>query len=142
MDKIQKKRLYESIMKSISKTVKGKLNEDYVDEDDESEATYLCKETSKGDYIYLISNNTFEEYEEFLRNHAIKGVYYFDEFTAWVITVSPDTNINFLRKLNNILVEKNEYYFFTYKQVKLPNADLYASLCEYMSKIFGGKYDR
>lgn len=81
MDKIQKKRLYESIMKSVSKTVKGKLNEDYVDEDDENEATYLCKETSKNDYIYLISNDTLEEYEEFLRN-KVKGEYYFDEFGA------------------------------------------------------------
>lgn len=127
-------------MKSVSKTVKHKLNEDYVDPDDEEQATYLCKETGKNDYIYLISNDTFEEYEELFRTQ-IKGSYYFDEFEAWVITVSPNTDINFLRKLNNILVEKNEYYFFTYKQVRLPIADLYGSLCEYMAKIFGGKYD-
>ena len=49
MNKIQKKRLYESIMRSVSKTVKRKLNE------------HEYSESDYGDVVMLFSHDEYDD---------------------------------------------------------------------------------
>ena len=56
MNKMQKKALYENIMRSVSKTIKKRLNEDKDYEDfikDADKALYISKENGRNTYTFF-----------------------------------------------------------------------------------------
>ncbi len=103
MNKIQKKRLYESIMKSVSKTIKKQLNESF--------------NSSNSNEVYNIIRTFYNQLEkndeEFQNNRMVKSIGYGNIANikyGFIIDMPETESINDINSLNKVYNENPDIF--------------------------------
>ncbi len=125
MNTRNKKALYESIMKSVSKTVKRKLNEDA-----DFEADELLDTLTDDDVFYIMEESTARR----LRNQMSSRGKCFTIEDKVVFVPSIDDQ-NFYVQLNQVLIKNNDYNFFTVATCATDGDDLIGNIRMYCNLI-------
>ena len=126
MNTKNKKALYESIMKSVSKTIKKKLNENYED----PEADELLDTLTDDDVFYIMEETTARK----LRNSMTSRGKCFN-IDGKVVFVPSIDDQNFYVQLNQVLIKNNDYNFFTVATCASDGDDLIGNIRMYCDLI-------
>ena len=132
MNQKQKKALYESIMKSVSKTVKKQINEhNYVEDPEEMSLNSFVEDTDDETPFYIMSIRSYSKLKNVLNQRSLK---YDIENTDKVIVV-PDSDVEpqFYDALNRKLLKFGDHHMFTISIIGSDYDDITYNILDYIS---------
>lgn len=132
MNTKQKKALYESIMKSVSKTVKKQINEhNDVEDPEEMSLNSFVEDTDVETPFYIMSIRSYSKLKNVLNQRCLK---YDIENTDKVIVV-PDIDVEpqFYDTLNRKLLEFGDHHMFTISIIGSDYDDVTYNILDYIS---------
>ena len=132
MNTKQKKALYESIMKSVSKTVKKQINEhNYVEDPEEMSLNSFVEDTDDETPFYIMSIRSYSKLKNVLNQRCLQ---YDIENTDKVIVV-PDSDVEpqFYDNLNRKLLEFGDHYMFKISIIGSDYDDITYNILDYIS---------
>ena len=132
MNTKQKKALYESIMKSVSKTVKKQINEhNYVEDPEEMSLNSFVEDTDDETPFYIMSIRSYSKLKNVLNQRSLK---YDIENTDKVIVV-PDSDVEpqFYDALNRKLLKFGDHHMFTISIIGSDYDDITYNILDYIS---------
>lgn len=132
MNTKQKKALYESIMKSVSKTVKKQINEhNDVEDPEEMSLNSFVEDTDDETPFYIMSIRSYSKLKNVLNQRSLK---YDIENTDKVIVV-PDSDVEpqFYDALNRKLLKFGDHHMFTISIIGSDYDDITYNILDYIS---------
>lgn len=132
MNTKQKKDLYESIMKSVSKTVKKQINEhNDVEDPEEMSLNSFVEDTDDETPFYIMSIRSYSKLKNVLNQRSLK---YDIENTDKVIVV-PDSDVEpqFYDALNRKLLKFGDHHMFTISIIGSDYDDITYNILDYIS---------
>lgn len=132
MNTKQKKALYESIMKSVSKTVKKQINEhNDVEDPEEMSLNSFVEDTDDETPFYIMSIRSYSKLKNVLNQRCLK---YDIENTDKVIVV-PDSDVEpqFYDALNRKLLKFGDHHMFTISVIGSDYDDITYNILDYIS---------
>ena len=132
MNTKQKKALYESIMKSVSKTVKNQINEhNDVEDPEEMSLNSFVENTDDETPFYIMSIRSYSKLKNVLNQRCLK---YDIENTDKVIVV-PDSDVEpqFYDALNRKLLKFGDHHMFTISIIGSDYDDITYNILDYIS---------
>ena len=132
MNTKQKKALYESIMKSVSKTVKNQINEhNDVEDPEEMSLNSFVENTDDETPFYIMSIRSYSKLKNVLNQRCLK---YDIENTDKVIVV-PDSDVEpqFYDALNRKLLKFGDHHMFTISVIGSDYDDVTYNILDYIS---------
>ena len=132
MNTKQKKALYESIMKSVSKTVKKQINEhNYVEDPEEMSLNSFVEDTDDETPFYIMSIRSYSKLKNVLNQRCLQ---YDIENTDKVIVV-PDSDVEpqFYDALNRKLLKFGDHHMFTISIIGSDYDDITYNILDYIS---------
>ena len=132
MNTKQKKALYESIMKSVSKTVKNQINEhNDVEDPEEMSLNSFVEDTDDETPFYIMSIRSYSKLKNVLNQRSLK---YDIENTDKVIVV-PDSDVEpqFYDALNRKLLKFGDHHMFTISIIGSDYDDITYNILDYIS---------
>ena len=132
MNTKQKKALYESIMKSVSKTVKNQINEhNDVEDPEEMSLNSFVEDTDDETPFYIMSIRSYSKLKNVLNQRCLK---YDIENTDKVIVV-PDSDVEpqFYDALNRKLLKFGDHHMFTISVIGSDYDDVTYNILDYIS---------
>lgn len=132
MNTKQKKTLYESIMKSVSKTVKKQINEhNDVEDPEEMSLNSFVEDTDDETPFYIMSIRSYSKLKNVLNQRCLK---YDIENTDKVIVV-PDSDVEpqFYDALNRKLLKFGDHHMFTISVIGSDYDDITYNILDYIS---------
>ena len=132
MNTKQKKALYESIMKSVSKTVKNQINEhNDVEDPEEMSLNSFVEDTDDETPFYIMSIRSYSKLKNVLNQRCLK---YDIENTDKVIVV-PDSDVEpqFYDALNRKLLKFGDHHMFTISIIGSDYDDITYNILDYIS---------
>lgn len=132
MNTKQKKALYESIMKSVSKTVKKQINEhNDVEDPEEMSLNSFVEDTDDETPFYIMSIRSYSKLKNVLNQRSFK---YDIENTDKVIVV-PDSDVEpqFYDALNRKLLKFGDHHMFTISVIGSDYDDITYNILDYIS---------
>ena len=132
MNTKQKKSLYESIMKSVSKTVKNQINEhNDVEDPEEMSLNSFVEDTDDETPFYIMSIRSYSKLKNVLNQRCLK---YDIENTDKVIVV-PDSDVEpqFYDALNRKLLKFGDHHMFTISIIGSDYDDITYNILDYIS---------
>ena len=131
MNTKQKKALYESIMKSVSKTVKKQINEhNYVEDPEEMSLNSFVEDTDDETPFYIMSIRSYSKLKNVLNQRCFK---YDIENTDKVIVVPVDVEPQFYDALNRKLLKFGDHHMFTISVIGSDYDDVTYNILDYIS---------
>ena len=133
MNTKQKKALYESIMKSVSKTVKNQINEhNDVEDPEEMSLNSFVEDTDDETPFYIMSIRSYSKLKNVLNQRCFK---YDIENTDKVIVVPVDVEPQFYDALNRKLLKFGDHHMFTISVIGSDYDDVTYNILDYISYI-------
>ena len=132
MNTKQKKALYESIMKSVSKTVKKQINEhNYVEDPEEMSLNSFVEDTDDETLFYIMSIRSYSKLKNVLNHRSLQ---YDIENTDKVIVV-PDSDVEpqFYDALNRKLLKFGDHHMFKISIIGSDYDDIKYNILDYIS---------
>ena len=132
MNTKQKKALYESIMKSVSKTVKNQINEhNDVEDPEEMSLNSFVEDTDDETPFYIMSIRSYSKLKNVLNQRCLQ---YDIENTDKVIVV-PDSDVEpqFYDALNRKLLKFGDHHMFTISIIGSDYDDITYNILDYIS---------
>ena len=132
MNTKQKKALYESIMKSVSKTVKKQINEhNDVEDPEEMSLNSFVENTDDETPFYIMSIRSYSKLKNVLNHRSLQ---YDIENTDKVIVV-PDSDVEpqFYDALNRKLLKFGDHHMFTISIIGSDYDDITYNILDYIS---------
>ena len=132
MNTKQKNALYESIMKSVSKTVKNQINEhNDVEDPEEMSLNSFVEDTDDETPFYIMSIRSYSKLKNVLNQRCLK---YDIENTDKVIVV-PDSDVEpqFYDALNRKLLKFGDHHMFTISIIGSDYDDITYNILDYIS---------
>ena len=132
MNTKQKKALYESIMKSVSKTVKKQINEhNDVEDPEEMSLNSFVEDTDDETPFYIMSIRSYSKLKNVLNQRCLQ---YDIENTDKVIVV-PDSDVEpqFYDNLNRKLLKFGDHHMFTISVIGSDYDDVTYNILDYIS---------
>ena len=132
MNTKQKKALYESIMKSVSKTVKNQINEhNDVEDPEEMSLNSFVEDTDDETPFYIMSIRSYSKLKNVLNHRSLQ---YDIENTDKVIVV-PDSDVEpqFYDALNRKLLKFGDHHMFTISVIGSDYDDVTYNILDYIS---------
>lgn len=131
MNTKQKKALYESIMKSVSKTVKKQINEhNDVEDPEEMSLNSFVEDTDDETPFYIMSIRSYSKLKNVLNQRCLK---YDIENTDKVIVVPVDVEPQFYDALNRKLLKFGDHHMFTISVIGSDYDDVTYNILDYIS---------
>ena len=131
MNTKQKKALYESIMKSVSKTVKNQINEhNDVEDPEEMSLNSFVEDTDDETPFYIMSIRSYSKLKNVLNQRCFK---YDIENTDKVIVVPVDVEPQFYDALNRKLLKFGDHHMFTISIIGSDYDDITYNILDYIS---------
>ena len=131
MNTKQKKALYESIMKSVSKTVKNQINEhNDVEDPEEMSLNSFVEDTDDETPFYIMSIRSYSKLKNVLNQRCFK---YDIENTDKVIVVPVDVEPQFYDALNRKLLKFGDHHMFTISVIGSDYDDVTYNILDYIS---------
>ena len=131
MNTKQKKALYESIMKSVSKTVKKQINEhNDVEDPEEMSLNSFVEDTDDETPFYIMSIRSYSKLKNVLNQRCFK---YDIENTDKVIVVPVDVEPQFYDALNRKLLKFGDHHMFTISVIGSDYHDVTYNILDYNS---------
>ena len=131
MNTKQKKALYESIMKSVSKTVKKQINEhNDVEDPEEMSLNSFVEDTDDETPFYIMSIRSYSKLKNVLNQRCFK---YDIENTDKVIVVPVDVEPQFYDALNRKLLKFGDHHMFTISVIGSDYDDITYNILDYIS---------
>ena len=131
MNTKQKKALYESIMKSVSKTVKKQINEhNDVEDPEEMSLNSFVEDTDDETLFYIMSIRSYSKLKNVLNQRCFK---YDIENTDKVIVVPVDVEPQFYDALNRKLLKFGDHHMFTISVIGSDYDDVTYNILDYIS---------
>lgn len=131
MNTKQKKALYESIMKSVSKTVKKQINEhNDVEDPEEMSLNSFVEDTDDETPFYIMSIRSYSKLKNVLNQRCLK---YDIENTDKVIVVPVDVEPQFYDALNRKLLKFGDHHMFTISIIGSDYDDITYNILDYIS---------
>ena len=131
MNTKQKKSLYESIMKSVSKTVKKQINEhNYVEDPEEMSLNSFVEDTDDETPFYIMSIRSYSKLKNVLNQRCLQ---YDIENTDKVIVVPYDVEPQFYDALNRKLLEFGDHHMFKISIIGSDYDDIKYNILDYIS---------
>ena len=131
MNTKQKKALYESIMKSVSKTVKKQINEhNDVEDPEEMSLNSFVEDTDDETPFYIMSIRSYSKLKNVLNQRSFK---YDIENTDKVIVVPVDVEPQFYDALNRKLLKFGDHHMFTISVIGSDYDDVTYNILDYIS---------
>ena len=131
MNTKQKKALYESIMKSVSKTVKNQINEhNDVEDPEEMSLNSFVEDTDDETPFYIMSIRSYSKLKNVLNQRCLK---YDIENTDKVIVVPVDVEPQFYDALNRKLLKFGDHHMFTISVIGSDYDDVTYNILDYIS---------
>lgn len=131
MNTKQKKALYESIMKSVSKTVKKQINEhNDVEDPEEMSLNSFVEDTDDETPFYIMSIRSYSKLKNVLNQRCLK---YDIENTDKVIVVPVDVEPQFYDALNRKLLKFGDHHMFTISVIGSDYDDITYNILDYIS---------
>ena len=131
MNTKQKKALYESIMKSVSKTVKKQINEhNDVEDPEEMSLNSFVEDTDDETPFYIMSIRSYSKLKNVLNQRCFK---YDIENTDKVIVVPVDVEPQFYDALNRKLLKFGDHHMFTISVIGSDYDDVTYNILDYIS---------
>ena len=131
MNTKQKKALYESIMKSVSKTVKKQINEhNDVEDPEEMSLNSFVEDTDDETPFYIMSIRSYSKLKNVLNQRCFK---YDIENTDKVIVVPVDVEPQFYDALNRKLLKFGDHHMFTISVIGSDYDDVTYNMLDYIS---------
>ena len=131
MNTKQKKALYESIMKSVSKTVKKQINEhNDVEDPEEMSLNSFVEDTDDETPFYIMSISSYSKLKNVLNQRCFK---YDIENTDKVIVVPVDVEPQFYDALNRKLLKFGDHHMFTISVIGSDYDDVTYNILDYIS---------
>ena len=131
MNTKQKKVLYESIMKSVSKTVKKQINEhNDVEDPEEMSLNSFVEDTDDETPFYIMSIRSYSKLKNVLNQRSFK---YDIENTDKVIIVPVDVEPQFYDALNRKLLKFGDHHMFTISIIGSDYDDITYNILDYIS---------
>lgn len=131
MNTKQKKALYESIMKSVSKTVKNQINEhNDVEDPEEMSLNSFVEDTDDETPFYIMSIRSYSKLKNVLNQRSFK---YDIENTDKVIVVPVDVEPQFYDALNRKLLKFGDHHMFTISVIGSDYDDVTYNILDYIS---------
>ena len=131
MNTKQKKALYESIMKSVSKTVKNQINEhNDVEDPEEMSLNSFVEDTDDETPFYIMSIRSYSKLKNVLNQRSFK---YDIENTDKVIIVPVDVEPQFYDALNRKLLKFGDHHMFTISIIGSDYDDITYNILDYIS---------
>ena len=131
MNTKQKKDLYESIMKSVSKTVKKQINEhNDVEDPEEMSLNSFVEDTDDETPFYIMSIRSYSKLKNVLNQRCLK---YDIENTDKVIVVPVDVEPQFYDALNRKLLKFGDHHMFTISIIGSDYDDITYNILDYIS---------
>ena len=127
----QKKALYESSMKSVSKTVKNQINEhNDVEDPEEMSLNSFVEDTDDETPFYIMSIRSYSKLKNVLNQRCLK---YDIENTDKVIVVPVDVEPQFYDALNRKLLKFGDHHMFTISVIGSDYDDITYNILDYIS---------
>ena len=131
MNTKQKKALYESIMKSVSKTVKKQINEhNDVEDPEEMSLNSFVEDTDDETLFYIMSIRSYSKLKNVLNQRCLQ---YDIENTDKVIVVPYDVEPQFYDTLNRKLLEFGDHHMFKISIIGSDYDDIIYNILDYIS---------
>ena len=131
MNTKQKKALYESIMKSVSKTVKKQINEhNDVEDPEEMSLNSFVEDTDDETPFYIMSIRSYSKLKNVLNQRCFK---YDIENTDKVIVVPVDVEPQFYDALNRKLLKFGDHHMFKISIIGSDYDDITYNILDYIS---------
>ena len=131
MNTKQKKALYESIMKSVSKTVKKQINEhNDVEDPEEMSLNSFVEDTDDETPFYIMSIRSYSKLKNVLNQRCFK---YDIENTDKVIVVPVDVEPQFYDALNRKLLKFGDHHMFKISIIGSDYDDITSTILDYIS---------
>ena len=131
MNTKQKKALYESIMKSVSKTVKKQINEhNAVEDPEEMSLNSFVEDTDDETPFYIMSISSYSKLKNVLNQRSL---IYDIENTDKVIVVPVDVEPQFYDALNRKLLKFGDHHMFKISIIGSDYDDIKYNILDYIS---------
>ena len=131
MNTKQKKALYESIMKSVSKTVKKQINEhNDVEDPEEMSLNSFVEDTDDETPFYIMSISSYSKLKNVLNQRSL---IYDIENTDKVIVVPYDVEPQFYDALNRKLLKFGDHHMFKISIIGSDYDDITSNILDYIS---------